>query len=111
MFDDLEDADLEEDGPSTVTATLSETAKYTPFTGENGLLRIGSQPFPPAVHIKWTPKKEATAHIKNNARVTFKSTDQKIKSSAHVDHDSKLSAIQDKLVESLAKQKNILGVI
>ncbi|PTB35159.1 hypothetical protein M441DRAFT_32170 [Trichoderma asperellum CBS 433.97] len=93
MFDDLEDADLEEDGPSTATRSVPETAKCTPFTDENGLLRIGPQPKAPAMYIKWVPRKKAIFRIKNNSRHAYKRVDRKIKQLASIDHESELAAI------------------
>lgn len=59
MFDDLEEADVEDNGPSTAIKTPSASRKYEAFTDENGLLRIGPQPSAPSVHIKWAPKDES----------------------------------------------------
>lgn len=64
MFADMEEAEFEEDGSLESTATPSNSDKYKAFTDEDGLLRIGPQPYPPLVHVQWAPKKLALKRIK-----------------------------------------------
>ncbi|KAM0249674.1 hypothetical protein ACHAQJ_008971 [Trichoderma viride] len=100
---DQEDLDSGEDGPAATTAGIPESAIFTPFTDENGHLRIGPQPWPPAVHIKWVPKKEAIMRVRDYTHANYKSTEGKIKTSAPVSHNFEKAAIQDKILESLVE--------
>lgn len=103
MFNDLEYADVEDDGPSTATAIPSGSAKYTPFTDENGLLRIGPQPSAPSVHVKWAPRKVALTRIRLTVSRNFLITDRRIETSVPADHDSEEAACKEKLTEGLTE--------
>lgn len=99
----LQEVDIEENGPLAATATPSSSDKYKAFTDENGLLRIGPQPFPPSVHVKWAPRKVALSRIRLTGNRLFSATDRKIKTSVPVDHDSEQAACEEKLIEALTE--------
>ncbi|UKZ61459.1 uncharacterized protein TrAtP1_002725 [Trichoderma atroviride] len=103
MFNDLEEADVEDNGPSTATEIPSGSDKYEAFTDENGLLRIGRQPSAPSVHVKWAPRKAALARIRLSVVYNFWHVNRRIQTSAPVDHDSERDACQEKLIEALTE--------
>ncbi|KAM0512861.1 hypothetical protein ACHAPE_008495 [Trichoderma viride] len=103
MFNDLEEADAEDNGPSTATAIPVGSDKYKHFTDENGRIRIGPQPMAPSVHVKWAPRREAIKQIMKSTHSNYLATDRKIRTSAPVDHDSELAAFQEKLIEALTE--------
>lgn len=93
IFNDLEEFEVEDGGPSTATAAPSGSPKYKHFADENGRIRIGPQPMAPLVHVKWAPRREAIKRIMRFTRQNFLAIDRKIRTSAPVDHDSDLAAV------------------
>jgi hypothetical protein len=83
------------------TSPLNPTPRYisNPIVDDNGLIRIGPQPYLPSRLILWAPIREASLRIHNQTRANYNQTDRKIHTGEiSVDmHDAQFAAIKDKL--------------
>lgn len=93
---------LSGDDTSHLSGPVNERNVKIPFVDERGFTRIGPQPRPPAIQVKWAPKKALSTKLKYAVGKLFSNTDKKMKTRNPKDYDAEKLAIYNKLIKSYA---------